>query len=100
MHLRMDPSIKDPNDKVGNDCHTDNSVSFTIDTSKETSTFNVGQTSGGTNMGISYGEFSFNANAEYSSSSKTLDTSSESDRVSVTITYDKMELVPITLGSW
>lgn len=93
-------AVQDAEARVGNDDHPKNSVTFNIDTGKQTSDFNFGQTSGGANVGVSYGWFSFNANAEHSSSSETLDTSAESDQVSVTITYDNMELVTITPGSW
>lgn len=82
---------------IGDKYHPDKFVTITIDTSKETSDLNFAQKSRGVNSGITHGWFSFN---EHSSLSETLDTSSESGEVSITIAYDKMECVTITPGSW
>lgn len=87
--------------KSGNKYDPAASVEFTIDSGKSTSDFKFGQTTGGANIGVSWGGwFSFNAGGSHSSSSETLDTSDESTSVNVKITFDNIQIVNITPGSW
>ncbi|TPX18943.1 uncharacterized protein E0L32_011336 [Thyridium curvatum] len=88
--------------KATGDYTPENSVSFTIDTGKNTSDFDFGQTSGSASVSASTfcGWFSFNASASHSEESTRLETGSDSTNVSVKITYDTIELVDIVPGSW
>lgn len=94
-------SVQTAQRQVGSEYEPSGSLEFTIDTGKDTSSFNFGQNTAGGGASVSYGGwFSFDANASHSSKSETLETGSESTQVKVEITYDALELVPITPGDW
>ena len=87
--------------KARGDYEPENSVEFMIDMNRNTSDFNFGQTSAGGSVGFSYGGwFSFNASANHSSESSTLQTGSESESVRVRITYDTIQAITINPGAW
>lgn len=85
---------------TSSDYNPSQSITVEIDTGKNTSDYNFGQTKGGASVGASVGWFSFNAGASHSSESSTLQTGSESSKVSVKITYDDLQAITINLGSW
>ena len=87
--------------KIGTTYKPENSMGFKIDTGKNTSDFNFGQTNASASASVTYAPwFSFTASASHSSESRTVETGSESESVNVTITYDTFQIIPITLGSW
>mgnify|MGYP001004897884 CR=1 FL=1 len=75
-----------------------NYIEVEIDTSKNTSDYNFGQTEGQPTGGI--GWLAFNPNGGASTESTTLDTGSESSEVSVKITYDDLQVLDIHPGPW
>ncbi|KAI8194769.1 hypothetical protein KHU50_011450 [Colletotrichum sp. SAR 10_65] len=75
-------------------------IEVNIDTGKNTSDYNFGQTKGGASVGVSTGWFSFSANASHSEESSTLQTGSESSQVQVAITYNDIKAITITTGKW
>lgn len=78
-----------------------NSEEIKLDFGKSTSDFNFGQTKVGGVADVSYGGwFSFSANADYESTSETLDTRDESSEVSIKMLYDTIQRIPITPGLW
>ena len=86
---------------AGGDYKAEPKITFNIDTGKSTSDFKLGQTTVAGGVGATFGGwFSFNASGSHSSESTTLTTGEESSKVTVTITYDTLQLIPITLGSW
>ncbi|RTE80740.1 hypothetical protein BHE90_004788 [Fusarium euwallaceae] len=76
------------------------SIQFTIDTQKDTSHYNFGQTRGADSVGASTGWFSFSTGGDRSRESSTLQTGSETPQVSIKVTYDDLEVVTITTGKW
>lgn len=85
---------------TSSDYNPSQSITVEIDTGKNTSDYNFGQTKGGASVGASVGWFSFSAGASHSSESSTLQTGSESSKVSVKITYDDIQAITVNLGSW
>lgn len=85
---------------TSSDYNPSQSITVEIDTGKNTSDYNFGQTKGGASVGARYGWFSFNAGASHSTESTTLQTGSESSKVSVKITYDDIQAITINLGQW
>lgn len=85
---------------TSSDYNPSQSITVDIDTGKDTSDYNFGQTKGSASVGASVGWFSFSAGASHSSESTTLQTGSESSKVSVKITYDDLKAITINLGSW
>ncbi|RSL44901.1 hypothetical protein CEP53_011018 [Fusarium sp. AF-6] len=82
------------------DYNPSQSIQVTIDTGKNTSDYNFGQTKGGASVGASIGWFSFSAGGNHSEESSTLQTGSEASQVSIKVTYDSLEAVTITTGKW
>ncbi|KAI9898026.1 hypothetical protein N3K66_006386 [Trichothecium roseum] len=80
------------------DYNPSNSIDVEIDTSKNTSDYNFGQTEGEPSGGI--GWLAFNLSGDASTESSTLQTGSESSEVSVKITYDNLQAVDIIPGNW
>ncbi|KAK7697310.1 hypothetical protein SLS64_013658 [Diaporthe eres] len=85
---------------TSSDYNPSQSITVEIDTGKNTSDYNFGQTQGSASVGASVGWFSFSAGASHSSESSTLQTGSESSKVSVKITYDDIQAITVNLGSW
>lgn len=85
---------------TSSDYNPSQSITVEIDTGKNTSDYNFGQTHGSASVGASVGWFSFSAGASHSSESSTLQTGSESSKVSVKITYDDIQAITVNLGSW
>ncbi|KAM0428832.1 hypothetical protein ACHAPT_006632 [Fusarium lateritium] len=78
-----------------------NSIDVSIDTSKSASDYNFGQTQGGASIGGNIdGWISFSAGGSHSSESSTLQTGSDGSGISVQITYDDIQAITITPGSW
>ena len=78
-----------------------NSYEIKLDFGKSTSDFDLGQTNIGGGVDVSYGGwFSFNASADNSKKSETLNTHDESSQVSLKMLYDTIQRIPITPGSW
>ncbi|RSL66499.1 hypothetical protein CEP54_003658 [Fusarium duplospermum] len=76
------------------------SIRFTIDTQKDTSHYNFGQTRAVDSVGASTGWFSFSTGGDRSRESSTLETGSETAQVSIKVTYDDLQVVTINTGNW
>lgn len=79
------------------DYNPSQSIRVTIDTGKDPSDYNFGQTRSRASVGPSIGWFSFNPSGKQPRDFSTLHTGSET---SVKVTYDNLEAVSITTGEW
>ncbi|KAK4163792.1 hypothetical protein QBC43DRAFT_354274 [Cladorrhinum sp. PSN259] len=87
--------------KTGSTYEPANSIEFSIDTSKNTSDYDFGHTSGSAGVTAGWAPwFFFSSGASSSTTNTNINTGSESQSVKVKMTYDEMRIVPITLGDW
>jgi hypothetical protein len=85
---------------TSSDYSSPNRIEVNIDTGKDTSDYNFGQTQGGASIGVGTPWFSFSAGASHSEEHSTLQTGSESSQVKVVITYNDIRAVTIKPGQW
>lgn len=75
-------------------------VEVNVDTGKDTSDYHFGQENVEANVGFTDGWFSIHASGGHESTSETLNTHSEDEKISITMTFEDLQVITITPGSW